>query len=40
MNLREKKIDVLGVATLRSLCIDGINKAKSGHPGTALGAAP
>lgn len=33
-------IDKLSVATIRSLCIDGINKAKSGHPGMALGSAP
>lgn len=35
-----KKIDELAVATIRSLCIDMINKAKSGHPGMALGSAP
>ena len=35
-----KKIDELSVATIRSLCIDEINKAKSGHPGMALGSAP
>lgn len=35
-----KKIDELAVATIRSLCIDEINKAKSGHPGMALGSAP
>ena len=28
------------IATIRSLCIDMINKAKSGHPGMALGSAP
>lgn len=33
-------IDELAVATIRSLCIDMINKAKSGHPGMALGSAP
>ena len=32
--------DELAVACIRSLCIDGINKAKSGHPGMALGSAP
>ena len=37
MNL---KIDELSIATIRSLCIDMINKAKSGHPGMALGSAP
>ena len=35
-----KQIDELAVATIRSLCIDEINKAKSGHPGMALGSAP
>lgn len=35
-----REIDKLSVAAIRSLCIDGINKAKSGHPGMALGSAP
>ena len=35
-----RKIDQLSVATIRSLCIDEINKANSGHPGMALGSAP
>ncbi len=34
------KYDGLCVSALRALCIDLINKAKSGHPGTALDAAP
>ena len=34
------KIEELSVSTIRSLCIDEINKAKSGHPGMALGSAP
>lgn len=40
MRKKEQTIDELGVATLRSLCIDVINKAKSGHPGACLGEAP
>ena len=35
-----KDIQSLSVATIRSLCIDMINKANSGHPGMALGSAP
>lgn len=34
------RLDNLAIATIRSLCIDMINKAKSGHPGMALGSAP
>ena len=30
----------LSIACIRALCIDEINKAKSGHPGMALGSAP
>jgi transketolase len=30
----------LSIATIRSLNIDMINKAKSGHPGMAIGSAP
>ncbi len=33
-------IEELSIATIRSLCIDTTNKAKSGHPGMALGSAP
>lgn len=33
-------IEQLSVSAIRALAIDGINKAKSGHPGMALGSAP
>ena len=35
-----KNIDQLSVAAIRATCIDGINKANSGHPGACLSAAP
>ncbi len=35
-----KNVDELAVAAIRATCIDGINKAKSGHPGASLGLAP
>ena len=35
-----KKIDGLAIGAIRSLAIDMTNKAKSGHPGMALDAAP
>jgi len=34
------EIDKLSIATIRSLCIDMTNKAKSGHPGMPLGSTP
>ncbi len=33
-------IDILCINTIRSLTIDAIEKAKSGHPGAAMGIAP
>ena len=33
-------ISNLSIATIRSLGIDTINKANSGHPGLPLGCAP
>ncbi|MBR5948390.1 MAG: transketolase [Clostridia bacterium] len=35
-----KHIDKLTVNTIRTLCADAIQKAKSGHPGMAIGSAP
>ncbi len=35
-----KNVDELAVNTLRFLAVDAIEKAKSGHPGLPLGAAP
>jgi transketolase len=34
------KIDELSITTMRTLSIDAIEKAKSGHPGMPMGAAP
>lgn len=34
------EIDQLAINTIRTLSIDGVQKANSGHPGTPLGAAP
>lgn len=35
-----KTIDNLAVTTIRTLSIDAINEANSGHPGLPMGAAP
>ena len=35
-----QQIDKLAVNAIRATCIDVVNKAKSGHPGMALGSAP
>lgn len=40
MSARSKAIDQLCVTTIRTLSIDAIEKAKSGHPGMPMGAAP
>jgi transketolase len=34
------ELDQLAINTIRTLSIDGVQKANSGHPGTPLGAAP
>lgn len=40
MTASTKTIDQLSVTTIRTLAIDAIEKAKSGHPGMPMGAAP
>ena len=35
-----QEIDKLIISAIRATCIDVVNKAKSGHPGMALGSAP
>ncbi len=38
--MNQKELDKLSVSAIRAMCIDVVNKAKSGHPGMALGSAP
>lgn len=38
--MNQKELDKLSISAIRSMCIDVVNKAKSGHPGMALGSAP
>lgn len=40
MSLTQKSIEQLSIDTIRTLAIDAIEKAKSGHPGMPMGAAP
>jgi len=40
MTVSSKTIEQLSVTTIRTLAIDAIEKAKSGHPGMPMGAAP
>jgi len=40
MSTNVRTIDDLSIATIRTLAIDAIEKAKSGHPGMPMGAAP
>jgi len=37
---RGDELDRLCINTIRTLAIDAIQKAKSGHPGTPMGMAP
>ncbi|MEZ4765117.1 MAG: hypothetical protein R3C26_18640 [Calditrichia bacterium] len=38
--LNEMTIDELCIQTIRTLSIDGVQKANSGHPGAPMGLAP
>jgi transketolase len=40
MTIAEKGIDRLAIDTIRTLSIDAVQKANSGHPGAPMGAAP
>ncbi|MCC3375534.1 transketolase [Cohnella sp. REN36] len=40
MTTSSKTVEQLSVTTIRTLAIDAIEKAKSGHPGMPMGAAP
>ncbi|MBO0713933.1 MAG: transketolase, partial [Acidimicrobiales bacterium] len=38
--LQGSELDALSVNTIRTLCMDQVQKAESGHPGTPMGIAP
>ena len=40
MTIAAKDLDRLAIDTIRTLAIDGVQKANSGHPGAPMGAAP
>jgi len=40
MNLTQNEIELLGINTIRTLAMDGVQKANSGHPGMPMGCAP
>src|SRR5512143_3759015 len=40
MNIKNQSIDELSINTIRTLSMDAVQKANSGHPGMPMGAAP
>src|SRR4026208_1004872 len=40
MTVATQSLDQLAINTIRTLAIDGVQKANSGHPGAPMGAAP
>src|SRR5207249_4485056 len=40
MTIATKSLDQLSIDTIRTLSIDAVQRANSGHPGTPMGAAP
>ncbi|HEY7131618.1 MAG TPA: hypothetical protein VH440_05165, partial [Candidatus Limnocylindrales bacterium] len=40
MTITTGTLDQLAIDTIRTLSIDGVQKANSGHPGAPMGAAP
>jgi transketolase len=40
MTIAAERLDQLAIDTIRTLSIDGVQKAKSGHPGAPMGMAP
>jgi transketolase len=40
MTVATQSLDLLAINTIRTLAIDGVQKANSGHPGAPMGAAP
>jgi len=40
MTVAAEALDLLAIDTIRTLSIDGVQQANSGHPGAPMGAAP
>ena len=40
MTVAAETLDQLAIDTIRTLSIDGVQQANSGHPGAPMGAAP